>query len=297
MLNFNNYFLVEEDRTNHVMTFMRANPPTIGHERVVNHVMDLAKDLGAGHSIVLSHSHDGDKNPLTAEQKLRHAKLAFPGANVTTSSPDAPSLLYHAANLHKQGVRNLHLVVGQDRVDQFNKLLNQYNGVEGPHGYFNFDNVRIHSAGGRDPDAEGVEGVSGTGQRKHARANDFDSFRAGAPSRMSDEQAIALMNDIRNAKPPEKDKKPTKKKLKEEHVTSGDVRGHGFATGTPAVSASGASNYVAQNTADSDNKNNILGMHGGKDHLTTHNRVGFASFSPRDFKAKRKKELENGTVS
>lgn len=210
MRNFNNYFLVEADKTTHVTTFMRANPPTIGHERVVNHVMQLANNLDAGHSIVLSHSHDGDKNPLTAEQKLRHAQLAFPGANVSTSSPESPSLMHHVAKLHAQGVRNLHLVVGQDRVEQFQELLNKYNGVEGAHGYFNFDNINVHSAGGRDPDAEGVEGVSGTAQRNHARLNNFEGFRAGAPSRMNDEQAAALMNDIRNAKPPEKPVKPTK---------------------------------------------------------------------------------------
>lgn len=212
MHKFSNYFLVEADKTTHVTTFMRANPPTIGHERVVNHVMQLANNLDAGHSIVLSHSHDGDKNPLTAEQKLRHAQLAFPGTNVSTSSPESPSLLHHVSELHKKGVRNLHLVVGQDRVGQFQDLLNKYNGQEGAHGYFNFDNINVHSAGGRDPDAEGVEGVSGTAQRNHARLNNFEGFRAGAPSRMTDEQAASLMNDIRNAKPPEKPAKPAAKK-------------------------------------------------------------------------------------
>lgn len=216
-LNFRNYFLSEENKATHVMTFMRANPPTVGHERVVNHVQQLAKDLDSGYSVILSHSHDGDKNPLTAEQKLRHAKIAFPGANVLTSSPEQPSLLYHAADLHKKGVKNLHLVVGQDRIKQFEDLLNKYNGQEGPHGYYNFQNIRVHSAGGRDPDAEGIEGVSGTSQRLHARKNNFENFRHGAPSRMSDEQATALMNDIRNANPPEKQekekvKKPVKKK-------------------------------------------------------------------------------------
>jgi hypothetical protein len=219
-LNFSNYFLAEADKATHVMTFMRANPPTIGHERVVNHVMDLAKNFDAGHSIVLSHSFDGDKNPLTAEQKLRHAKLAFPGSNVSTSSPESPSLLYHASDLHKKGVKNLHLVVGQDRVDQFQQLLSKYNGQEGTHGYFNFDNISVHSAGGRDPDAEGIEGVSGTSQRKHARSGNFENFRAGAPSRMSDEQAASLMNDIRNAQPPVKPKK-SKNKPKAEPFNPG----------------------------------------------------------------------------
>ena len=240
-LNFSNYFLAEADKATHVMTFMRANPPTIGHERVVNHVMDLAKNFDAGHSIVLSHSFDGDKNPLTAEQKLRHAKLAFPGSNVSTSSPESPSLLYHASDLHKKGVKNLHLVVGQDRVDQFQQLLSKYNGQEGTHGYFNFDNISVHSAGGRDPDAEGIEGVSGTSQRKHARSGNFENFRAGAPSRMSDEQAASLMNDIRNAQAPAKPTKP--KKLKEQ-VTTADARGFGYVTGDPAVDSSVTTNDV-----------------------------------------------------
>ena len=69
-LNFNNYFLTEADKSTHVMTFMRANPPTIGHERVVNHVMDLAKNLDAGHSIVLSHSHY-----CHVEQSLKYLSL------------------------------------------------------------------------------------------------------------------------------------------------------------------------------------------------------------------------------
>lgn len=278
MHNFSNYFLTEADKATHVMTFMRANPPTIGHERVVNHVMQLANNLDAGHSIVLSHSHDGDKNPLTAEQKLRHAQLAFPGANVSTSSPESPSLMHHVSELHKKGVRNLHLVVGQDRVNQFQDLLQKYNGVEGAHGYFNFDNINVHSAGGRDPDAEGVEGVSGTGQRNHARLNNFENFRAGAPSRMSDEQAAALMNDIRNAKPPEKPAKPAKKKLKEETVAGGEmVRGFGDVSGNPAVSDDPLQQYIGANALAKDQQNGAL-MKMMKDSQL--NLLGFKEFNP-----------------
>lgn len=256
MQKFNNYFLVEADKTTHVMTFMRANPPTIGHERVVNHVQHLAKDLDADHSIVLSHSHDGDKNPLTAEQKLRHAQLAFPGANVSTSSPEAPSLMYKLGELHKKGVRNLHLVVGQDRVQQFHDLINKYNGQEGAHGYFNFDNINVHSAGGRDPDAEGIEGVSGTGQRKHAMLGNFEGFRAGAPSRMSDDQAMNLMKDIRSGIVP---KKPKAKKLKEETVAGGEmVRGLGDVSGNPAVQDNPLDQYLNTNALAADKQNGSL---------------------------------------
>lgn len=241
MHNFSNYFLAEADKSTHVLTFMRANPITIGHERVVNHVHQLAKDLDANHSVILSHSHDGDKNPLNAEQKLKHAKIAFPGVNVKTSSPESPSLMYHLSDLHNKGVRNVHLVVGQDRMHQFSDLINKYNGQEGPHGYFNFDNIRVHSAGGRDPDAEGVEGVSGTSQRKHAMNNDFDSFRAGAPSRMNDVQAMSLMNDVRNGIVP---KAPKKIKKLKESTTTADARGLGYVTGDPAVDSVVTTNDV-----------------------------------------------------
>jgi len=273
-INFSNYFLAEADNTTHVTTFMRTNPMTIAHEGLVNHVVDMAKGLDAGHSVVLSHSHDGDKNPLSPEQKLRHARIAFPNANVSVSSPESPSLLQHAAKLNQKGVKNLHVVVGEDRVEQFRNLLNKYNGQEG---HFNFDNITVHSAGRRDPDAEGIEGVSGTKQREFARRGDFESFRAGAPSRMTDEQAAALMSDIRNAKPPEKVPTPKKKKLKEE-TTSADARGLGFATGNPAVSPEGVSNYVSHNTADSDQKNNSLFLHHAKEHATKHNLLKFSSF-------------------
>jgi hypothetical protein len=288
--NFSNYFLVEADKATHVMTFMRANPPTIGHERVVNHVMDLAKNLDANHSIVLSHSFDGDKNPLTAEQKLRHAQIAFPGANVTTSSPESPTLLHHASELHKKGVKNLHLVVGQDRVEQFQQLLSRYNGQEGPHGFFNFDNITVHSAGGRDPDAEGVEGVSGTSQRNHARLGNFEGFRAGAPSRMTDEQAASLMNDIRNAKAPEKPKKPAKKKLKEDlqTVSGGDmVRGMGDVSGNPAVADNPLQQYVDTNALAKDQQNGAL-MKMMKD--SKHDILSFKAFDPN--KMSRDKTLQ-----
>jgi len=206
-LNFSNYFLSEADNTTHVTTFMRANPLTVGHERVVNRVQQLANDLDANHSVVLSHSHDGDKNPLTPEQKLKHARIAFPGANVTTSSPEAPSLLHHVAALSQKGVRNLHLVVGQDRVDQFNMLLNKYNHVDSAHGRIDLDNITVHSAGGRDPDADGVEGISGSLQRDHVIKKNFQGFRAGAPSRMNDNQVMDLYKDIEGGIVPKAPKK------------------------------------------------------------------------------------------
>ena len=232
----------------HVMTFMRANPPTAGHETVVNKVLDVAKKTGGSHSVILSHSQDPKKNPLPPSQKLKHAKKAFPNANVEVASDEMPTLLHHAVRYHQQGVKNLHVVVGQDRVQQFKDLLDKYNGVEKPHGYYKFNNITVHSAGNRDPDAEGLEGISGTKMRQAANSGDRETFHAGASSAMSEKQKDDMMKDIvKNSK-----------KVNEEVVGSVDARGLGFVTGVPAVQGSEIANYVEKNTADSDQKDNIL---------------------------------------
>jgi hypothetical protein len=219
-------YLLEAIMPNHVTTFMRANPPTAGHAKVVDKVLDIAKDTGGSHSVVLSHSQDPSKNPLSPTQKLKHARNAFPNANIQTSSEEAPSLLHHAVSLHNQGVKNLHLVVGQDRVGQFEKLLNNYNGKESKHGYYNFDSINVHSAGDRDPDAEGVEGVSGTMMRKAAKSGDRNTFHSGSSAAMSEKHRDDMMKDVVSGM-----------SIKEE---SGYVPNEGNAASAASLSASGA---------------------------------------------------------
>lgn len=287
MHNFSNYFLTEADNTTSFVTYIRSNPYTVAHEGLVNKLQELAKDHDAQHHVILSHSTDNDKNPLTPEQKLRHARIANPGVNFSTSTPDAPSLLHQLSKLHERGVRNLHLVFGGDRLKPggFADTITKYNGVEGKHGYYNFDNLKFHNAGERDPDAEGIEGVSGTKQRMHAMNNDFDSFREGAPSRMNDDQVRALMNDVRNGimipKPkPETAIKPKPKKLKEDlqTVSGGDmVRGMGDVTGNPAVADNPLQQYVDTNALAKDQQNGAL-IKMMKD--SKHDLLKFKAFDP-----------------
>ena len=187
----------EEIERNHVMTFMRANPFTEGHLTVARKVLDLAKKNKATHSIILSHSQDAAKNPLSPEQKLKYAKKALPGANVSTSSPQAPTMLHHAVNAYNSGAKHLHVVVGEDRVDEFNKLLNAYNGKQSKHGMYNFKSITVHSAGNRDPDAEGTVGISATKMRAAAKAGDRQVFHAGAASTLSRKDKEDMMNDVR----------------------------------------------------------------------------------------------------
>jgi hypothetical protein len=190
-------FLTEKAEKHAVMAFGRMNPITVGHEKLVNKVQDIAKTLGASAHIVVSHSQDAKKNPLTAAQKVKHAKRAFPGVNISSSDASAPNFLAQAAKLHKQGVTHFHMVGGADRVDEFHKLLHKYNGVKGPHGSFNFKHIAVHSAGDRDPDAEGVEGMSASKMREHASKGNFKEFRKGVPSKMSDAHAKEMYNHVR----------------------------------------------------------------------------------------------------
>jgi 3',5'-cyclic AMP phosphodiesterase CpdA len=97
------------------------NPITSGHEKLVKTVKDIAHDVGGSHHIVLSHTQDLQKNPLSGAQKLKHAERAFQGTNFSVSSKEHPTFLQHAAKLHKQGVTHLHMVAGSDRVPEYKK--------------------------------------------------------------------------------------------------------------------------------------------------------------------------------
>ena len=122
-------FLIENKETHAVLAFGRMNPPTTGHEVLVKKVRDVADEVGGSHHVVLSHSQDPGKNPLSAEQKVKHAKRFFPGTNISVSDKEHPNFLSQAAKLHKQGVTHLHMVAGSDRVPEYHKLLHKYNGT------------------------------------------------------------------------------------------------------------------------------------------------------------------------
>lgn len=195
-MNFKDY--LEEQKENHaVLAFGRMNPPTTGHAKLVDKVKDIAKDVGGSHHIVLSHSQDAAKNPLTAEQKVKHAKRYFPDTNISTSSKEHPNFLSQASKLHKAGVTHLHMVAGSDRTEEYHKTLHKYNGVKGTHGYFKFKDIKVHSAGERDPDAEGVEGMSASKMREHASKGNFKEFKKGVPGHVAHEHAKDLFNDVR----------------------------------------------------------------------------------------------------
>jgi len=172
-----------------VVAWGRANPPTVGHEKLFDKTLEHAEEVGGKAHIFVSHSQDNKKNPLSSSEKVNFLKKAYTGKQVKigSSSPTKPSLLHIASQLHDAGHTELHMLAGSDRIPEYERLLNQYNGKEGPHGYYNFKKIKVVSAGERDPDSEGTEGISGTKMRSHAISANKSEFMNNVLSKLSDE--------------------------------------------------------------------------------------------------------------
>lgn len=190
-------YLQEAEEKHGVIAFGRMNPPTAGHEQVINKVHEVAKQHNASHQVVLSHSQDKKKNPLSAEDKVKHTKRAFPGTNISSSSKEKPTILHAAADMHKAGIKHLHVVAGSDRHKDMHELLHKYNGKSEAHGHYNFKSITVHSSGERDPDAEGTTGVSASKMREHAASGNKKEFHAGLPSGMKQTHRDHLYSDVR----------------------------------------------------------------------------------------------------
>ena len=175
-----------------VMAFGRMNPPTGGHEEVINTVRDVATKIDAAHEIVLSASNDPDKNPLPVAKKVKYAQNFFPGTNVRGADSKENTLLKQAAIKYAQGYRDFYIVAGPDRAPTFRQILHDYNGIEGTHGYYNFDHINVITS-------KRLPGKSGTEMRNYAKKGDFNSFRQGLPRGVSNSDAMKLYNDIRKS--------------------------------------------------------------------------------------------------
>ena len=190
---------VEEEKHG-VLAFGRMNPPTAGHAAVANKVAEVAKDKNAAeHKIVVSSSQDPKKNPLSGDQKVKHALRLFPkGTHVEAASKDAPTILHQASKMAEKGITHLHVVAGSDRQKEFQDMLDKYNGQEGKHGKYNFKSITVHSSGERDPDAEGVEGMSASKMRELASSGKKKEFHAALPKEMKKEHKDEMYNDVRS---------------------------------------------------------------------------------------------------
>ena len=190
-------FISEKKGDTVIFTFGRFNPPTVGHEKLITAVQSVAKSKGGDFFVYPSHSQDPKKNPLSQPQKIKYMKKMFPKYKRNIIASTGKTALAIASELYSKGYTNLVMVVGSDRVQEFQKILDRYNGEDKAHGFYDYDKIEVVSAGERDPDAEGVEGMSASKMRAAAVAGDFKSFRMGTPKTLSDADTKKLFNDIR----------------------------------------------------------------------------------------------------
>ena len=173
-----------------VFTFGRMNPPTIGHQKLVDKVKAEAKKQGAMPHVYLSHTQNAKRDPLDYNTKIKFARKAF-GPSVTKSA--SKTIIQVLQEIEKMGHTEVTLVVGSDRVNDFKTFLNKYNGKD-----YTFEKIKVMSAGQRDPDAEGTAGMSATKIRGLAQAGDLEEFGKGLPSTLQSNDAKAIYNKVRN---------------------------------------------------------------------------------------------------
>ena len=180
-----------------VFTFGRFNPPTIGHEKLIQACEKEARKTNADVFIFASHKEDKKKDPLSWKDKVMFMKKAFPKYRKTINDDGRIiNALQAASYIYDKGYRELTMVVGGDRVVDFALLLNTYNGEKKAHGFYDFeDGIQVESAGERDPDAVGVEGMSASKMRAAVVAGDVESFKTGVPA-MSDSEKVKLYKAV-----------------------------------------------------------------------------------------------------
>jgi nicotinamide mononucleotide adenylyltransferase len=183
------------------VTFGRFNPPTVGHKKL----LDAAKKAAQGGELKVypSRTQDPKKNPLDPDMKISYMKKMFPEFEENIVNDDEMRSIFNVLTVAgEQGYANVNIVVGSDRQAEFENLATKYNGE-----LYNFENIRVISAGVRDADAAGVEGMSASKMRKAVQDDDLDSFRRGTPKELDDGDTTALFNAVRQGMGVKKKKK------------------------------------------------------------------------------------------
>ena len=185
--------LVEASETM-VFAYGRFNPPTTGHEKLIEKVVSVAGSND--YRIYPSHTQNPKRDPLPQALKTAYMRKMFKKYARKIVVSKSRNAIEIAVELYDLGYKNLIMIAGSDRVKVFDAMLSQYNGVEGKrHGYYKFDSIKIISAGERDPDSEGVEGMSASKMRAAASDGNYDEFIKGLPSGFSDSKK--LYRDVR----------------------------------------------------------------------------------------------------
>jgi len=187
--------LIEARGDTAVFTLGRFNPPTTGHEKLIKKLDSVAKQNGSEMYVYPTHSNDPAKNPLPHGLKVAYMKKMYKKYAKNIQISKARNVFEVAKVLFDKGHKSIIMVVGSDRVTEFTKLLEKYNGTKSTHGFYEFESIQVVSAGERDPDAEGVSGMSASKMRAAAADGDKDSFLQGVPSSFKD--GDKLYSDVR----------------------------------------------------------------------------------------------------
>ena len=183
----------EEVNKSFAFTFGRFNPPTIGHEKLIRTVASQGSD----YKIFISRSQDAVKNPLSPSDKLKWMTKIFKNYASHILVMPTNMVLELATKIYSMGYTAITMVVGSDRVGEFKSILNKYNDEKNRHGYYNFKKIDVVSAGERDPDEEGVTGMSASKLRDYAKRGDLKNFKRGVPGNLSEKQKNELFFDVR----------------------------------------------------------------------------------------------------
>ncbi len=183
----------EGDPADITVAFGRFNPPTVGHEKLLNRVKSVA---GKGeYAIYPSRSNDPKKNPLDPEEKISYMQQMFPKhSERIVNDPESKTIFDVLKKSNAAGARSINIVVGADRLKEFENLANKYNGQ-----LYDYDRIRVISAGERDAESEGVEGMSASKLRKAVASDDFESFSKGLPKGFGDENMKKLYSSLKKS--------------------------------------------------------------------------------------------------
>jgi hypothetical protein len=186
---------VRENRNTLYLTFARMNPPTRGHQKLMD---SIAESAGKNpYRIYLSQKCDQKKNPLLYEDKIKIVRRCFPRHSRSIyQDKNVRNILEAATAAYDSGYKNIVLLCGEDRISDFNRV-KLYNDKTGQHGYYCFESIKIKSIGKRNSDTNTIEGISATILREAAENSDFTKFSCGVPTTMSDNETKELYNKVR----------------------------------------------------------------------------------------------------
>jgi len=169
-------FLNEDDRSTAVFAFGRFNPPTIGHQKLLDKVVSMTKQVNGKGYVFLSQKQNNKTDPLTFKEKQDYIKMFYP--QLAIGDAGVKTIIQALQKIQAEGRTRIVMIAGSDRVMEFQKLLNQYNGKPDKAGndLYKFDSIDVVSAGERDPDQEGTSGASASKARELANKGQEQEF-------------------------------------------------------------------------------------------------------------------------